>query len=98
MNDEIQKNLIDELGLSDLPEDKKDELLMKMTEAVLQRIFLETMEKLTDRDQDEYTKMIEGNGAPEELEKFLQERISDYEVLVSKIVTDFVEEMKATKE
>lgn len=97
MTDQIQKTLIDELGLSDLSEDKKDQLLMKMTEVVLKRIFLETMEKLTDRDQDEYSKMIDENVDPEALEKFLQDKISNYEEMVGKIVADFVEEMKAVE-
>ncbi|MFA7319622.1 MAG: DUF5663 domain-containing protein [Parcubacteria group bacterium] len=94
MTDQIQKTLIDDLGLSDLPADKKDQLLMKMTEVVLKRIFLETMEKLNDKDQDEYSKMIDENAEPEQLEKFLQEKIAGYEGMVTKIVTDFVEEMK----
>lgn len=97
MTDEIQKTLIDDLGLSDLPADKKDQLLMKMTEVVLKRIFLETMEKLTDKDQDEYTKLIDENAEPDRLEGFLRERIAGYEGLVSKIVTDFVAEMKTVE-
>lgn len=97
MTDEIQKTLIDDLGLSDLPADKKDQLLMKMTEVVLKRIFLETMEKLTDKDQDEYAKLIDENAEPARLEGFLQEKIAGYEGLVSKIVADFVEEMKTVK-
>lgn len=97
MTDQIQKTLIDDLGLTDLPADKKDQLLMKMTEVVLKRIFLETMEKLTDRDQDEYSKMIDAEAEPAQLEAFLQEKISGYEGLVSKIVTDFVAEMKAVE-
>jgi hypothetical protein len=52
----VQKTIIDELGLSDLPEDKKEQLVLKMTEAVLKRIFLETMEKLSEKEQEEYAK------------------------------------------
>ena len=94
MTDQIQEKLIDELGLSNLPTDKKDQLIMKMTEVVLKRIFLETMEKLSDSDQDAYAKMIDENAEPEQLESFLQDRISDYENMVSKIVADFLKEMK----
>ncbi len=97
MTDQIQKTLIDDLGLSDLSEDKKDQLLMKMTEVVLKRIFLETMEKLTDRDQDEYSRMIDENVEPARLETFLQEKIAGYEDMVAHIVADFVEEMKTVE-
>lgn len=97
MTNQIQKKLIDDLGLADLPADKKDQLLMKMTEVVLKRIFLETMEKLSDSDQDAYAKMIDENVEPEQLEAFLQDRISDYENMVSKIVADFLKEMKSVE-
>jgi hypothetical protein len=49
---QIQKALIDELGLSELPQDKQEELLIKMTEVLLKRIFVETMEKLSDEDRE----------------------------------------------
>lgn len=98
MPQEIQKTLIDELGLSDLPADKKDQLMMKMTEAVLKRIFLETMEKLNDKDQEEYAKMIEEEVDPEKLDEFLQGKISGYEEIVKHIVADFVAEMKKVNE
>jgi hypothetical protein len=94
MTDEIQSNLISDLGLENLPEEKKEELIAKMTEVVLKRIFIETVEKLSEKDQGEYAKMIEEKAAPEEMEKFLLEKIPDYDAMVKKIVDDFKEEMK----
>ena len=94
-NNAIQQTLIDELGLADLPQDKKDELLVKMTEVVLKRIFVETMEKLSEKDQEEYSQMIEKEAAPEELEKFLTEKIAGYDEMVKKVVEEFKEEMKS---
>ena len=90
----IQKTILDELGLSDLPEDKKDQLLIKMTEVVLKRIFLETMEKLSEKDQAAYEKLIDESASPEQLEKFLKEKISDYEGTVVRTIAQFKEEMK----
>lgn len=89
----IQKTLIDELGLSDLSQDKQEQLLIKMTEVVLKRIFVETMDKLSEKDQDQYSDMIEKNATPEEVEKFLNEKISDYDEIVKKIVEEFKKEM-----
>jgi hypothetical protein len=91
----VQKTIIDELGLSDLPEDKKEQLVLKMTEAVLKRIFLETMEKLSEKEQEEYAKMIDENATPQELETFLREKISGYDEMVQKTIADFKEQMKA---
>lgn len=79
--------------MGSLPEKDQEELLVKMTEVVLKRIFVETMEKLTEADQETYAKMIDEKAAPEELEKFLMEKIPDYDAMVKKVVDDFREEM-----
>ena len=91
---QIQQTILDELGLADLPEDKKNQLLVKMTETILKRIFLETMEKLTENQQKEYEELIDGNADPEKLESFLKENIENYEEMVNKIISDFKNEMK----
>lgn len=91
---QLQQTILDELGLSDLPEDKKNELLTKMTEVILKRIFVETMDKLSEADQQQYEQMIEQNVSPEELEGFLREKISDYDTMIQRIVEGFKEDMK----
>lgn len=93
---QIQKSLIDELGLSDLPADKQEQLLLKMTEALLKRIFVETMERLEKDDQEIYGGMIDDKKSPEEIEKFLREKIENYDQMLEKIADDFKEEMKKT--
>lgn len=90
---QVQKTIIDELGLSSLPQEKQEELLVKMTEVVLKRIFVETMEKLSEADQEAYSQMIDRNATPEEVEKFLIEKIPNYDELVKKVVEDFKGEM-----
>jgi hypothetical protein len=92
----IQQTIIDELGLSDLSQEKKDALLTKMMEVVLKRIFLETMEKLSEADQEAYSKMIDNNATPEELDVFLKEKIADYDQMIAGIIDGFKEEMKKT--
>ena len=92
--EEVKKAFLEEMNIADLPEDQQNELIGKMTEAVLKRIMLEILEKLSAEDRVVYEKMIEENAAPEEMEKFLQEKISNYDKMVEKIVADFKEEMK----
>lgn len=91
---QLQKDLAEELGLADLPQDKKEQLLIRMTEVILKRIFVETMHRLAEPDQSSYEKLIDDNASPEEVEKFLREKISNYDVMVKKVVDDFKEEMK----
>ena len=89
----IQKSLLEEMGLSNIPQEKQEELVMKMTEVLLKKIFLETIGRLKEKDQDEYAKMIEEKSSPEAVEKFLKEKISDYDEVFEKIVADFKSEM-----
>jgi hypothetical protein len=87
---------MDELGLSDLPKDKQEELIIKMTEVLLKRIFLETMEKLNDQGKEEYKNLVEGeNATPDQMEEFLKSKIGNYDEMVQKVVEEFREEMKA---
>ena len=90
----VQQELVEELGLSSLPQDKQEELLIKMTEVLLKRIFVETMEKLSDTDRETYEKMVDENTDPEKIGAFLKEKVYDYDGMVEKIILDFKEEMK----
>lgn len=92
--EQIQKALSDELGISNLPQDKQEDLIIRMTELLLKRIFIETMDKLDEEGRDEYEKLTEGGAGPHQIEEFLKSRISDYEEMVQKIIVNFKEEMK----
>lgn len=91
---QTQKTILDELGLSDLPEEKKEALMVKMTEVVLKRIFVETMDKLDEASQEEYSKLLEENAEPEKVEEFLKEKIPNYEEMLKKVTDEFISDMK----
>jgi hypothetical protein len=92
---QTKQTIIDELGLAVLPEDKKEKLLIKMTEVVLKRIFLETMEKLNEKDQEDFSRLIDAGTEPDKLENFLQGKITGYDEMAKKIILDFKKEMLA---
>lgn len=88
------QSLLDELGLSNLPQEKKDALLIKMTEVILKKIFVEVMDKLNDQAKEEYEKLIAEKAGPEKMDEFLKARIANYDSLVEKVVAEFKAEMK----
>lgn len=96
MTDEAQlkKELLEELGLASLPPDKQEEILIKMTEVLLKRILVETMEKLSEADREMYEKMVDEKSEPEKIGEFLKEKVLNYNEMVQKIILDFKEEMK----
>lgn len=92
-DDKIIQKLMDELRLSNLPEDKKEELVAKMGEVILKRMFVATMDGLDSADRESYGEMLDKGAAPEEIEKFLREKIPDYEQAMEKVAVDFRNEM-----
>ena len=85
--------LVKDLGIDNLPQDKQNELIIKMTEVLLKRIFLETMEKLGEQGREEYEKMSEGEIEPAQVAAFFKEKINNYDEMVEAIIQDFRAEM-----
>jgi hypothetical protein len=95
--EQLRQELIDEFKLGVLASDKQDEIITQMTEVLMKRIFVDTMEKLGETGMDEYEKLIETKPEQSEIEAFLKGKIPDYDVMVEKIVADFKTEMKGNK-
>ena len=87
--------LIKDLGIDTLSQDKQNELIIKMTEVLLKRIFLETMEKLGEQGREEYEKMTEGELVPEQMEAFFKDKIANYDEMVQGVIDEFKGEMMA---
>jgi len=90
-----QQNLIQELGLDSLPEDKQIELLTTMTESVLKRITIQVLEQLSEEEKKEFDEVRE-SGDPDKITGFLREKIEDYDEMAENTVKEFKEEMKNT--
>jgi len=93
-NNKIQSELIKELGLDNVPKDKQEEIIVKMTELILKRMFLETMDELNTRDQELLGEMMEEKSEPEKIEDFLQEKIANYDEMLQSIIGKVKEELK----
>jgi galactose-1-phosphate uridylyltransferase len=90
---QIEQGLIEEMGLGDLPAEKQQELTNKMLEVLLKRIYVEASQKLSKEDGDSFAQMIDQGSKPEEMEKFLMEKVPDFENMLQEILVDFKKEM-----
>lgn len=90
---QFQKKLIEDLGLASLPAEKQQELVAKMTEVFLKRVFVESMEKLNVEDKKIYSQMIEEKSSLDKIDEFLEEKIANYSQMVLDISQKFKEEM-----
>ncbi|MDD3498307.1 MAG: DUF5663 domain-containing protein [Candidatus Moranbacteria bacterium] len=91
--DKIKEEIIKELGLENLSDEKQDEILIKIGEIILKKIFIETVDRLSDSDRKTFESMLKGGKKADEIEKFLNEKIDDYDKMVEKVVTELKEEM-----
>jgi len=85
--------LVKDLGIDTLPEDKQNQLLIKMTEALLKRIFIESMDKIGQEGRDEYEKLLERKASSEEIENFFKEKINNHDELIQKVIEEFRDEI-----
>lgn len=90
----LKKELIEAFHLETVPEDKQGELLSKLGEALLKRIFLETMEKIGDEGIKEYEALLDQEAEQEQIEAFFESKIPGYNIFVEDTVKQFKEEMR----
>lgn len=88
LQDYFQKDLITELGLQDLPDDKKEQFVLKVGELIQQNIILRVLDELSDKDKDEFEQVLTDNN-PEKILAFLQSKIPNLEELFKEEVAKF---------
>lgn len=92
--DKIKEEIMRELGLDKLSSKKQDDILVKMGEIILKKIFIETVNRLNEPDRKSFKEMLDKGSSAEDIEMFLTARISDYDKMVDKIINELKDEMK----
>jgi len=95
MPKKLKENIIKNLGIDQLPEDKKEEVLMLMTEALLKRILITTLEKIPANKKEEFDEIFKSKDS-EKINEFLSNNVPDYEKMLKNEIENFKEEMKST--
>jgi succinate dehydrogenase flavin-adding protein (antitoxin of CptAB toxin-antitoxin module) len=91
----VPQSLLKELELDKLPPEKQEQILTTMTELLLKRITLLLLEKLSDKQRDEYDQVL-ATSDPKKINNFFATNLPNYEALMIKEIEDFKEEMKKT--
>lgn len=94
----LQKSIIEELGMQNIPQEQQEELLAKMGDVLFKRILLETLEILSEEDQKIFGEMVDAKKSAEEVEEFLKSKIENYDEFVKKVSDDFRKELTGMKE
>ncbi|HNP79223.1 MAG TPA: DUF5663 domain-containing protein [Candidatus Pacearchaeota archaeon] len=86
------KDLIEELNLDYLSEEKQEELIDEMSEVVYDRIILRILAMMTEEDVIKITKLIE-SGAEFEAGEILTHKIPNFENVLKREFLDFQHEI-----
>ena len=87
----LQQNIISELNLEMLDDDKKIALLDKMSEVIQKRLTLRVLEKLSETDQDEFEKIMDKE--PDKVSDFLQTKIPEFTEMIQEEIVKLKKEM-----
>lgn len=93
MPTQIQRDIFKELGLADLPQERQEEVLTAMTEAVLKRIILRLMGELSEIQKNQLEE-IGSAGDSAKISEFLAANIPNHETLIREEVASFKKDMQ----
>lgn len=89
----ISQNFLEELGLGNLPEDKKIQLLDDMGKMINQNIIMRVVELMSEEDKNEFDKVIGENMAnPEAILDFLKAKVPSFDAIVAEEIEKFKKE------
>lgn len=90
----LQQNIIKELGLEKLPDERKLALLDKMSELIQKRVVSRLLQVLKGKDKEELEQIMAQKDLQEKLGQFLQEKVPDLEEIVKAEIIKFKQEAK----
>lgn len=87
--DQFVDRLIEQAGLSDTSEEKKQEYHQNILGLVQQKLGMELMKILPPDSVDEFIALSEKESSPEVMQDFFKKNISDFEIKVEDMLKGF---------
>ncbi|MFA6524485.1 MAG: DUF5663 domain-containing protein [Candidatus Paceibacterota bacterium] len=85
----IEKNIIEILDLDNLPREEAEEILIRTGAVIYQNVLMRVMETMSEKDQDDFEKILDNEGKPEEIFSFLKDKVKDFEKIVKEEAEKF---------
>jgi len=85
----IQKNIASALELENLPPEERQEIILRVGVLIYQNVLMRVMEIMTEKDQDEFEKLLDKNANPEDVFAFLKGKIKDFEKIIDEEAIKF---------
>lgn len=93
MQDEMQKLIAQDLGISDLPAGEQEALISEFGAVALKAATLAIVEKLPEGKRGEFSALAQG-GDPDALQKFLDAEVPSHEEVAKAAVAEEVQRFK----
>ncbi|PIS41792.1 MAG: hypothetical protein COT25_01195 [Candidatus Kerfeldbacteria bacterium CG08_land_8_20_14_0_20_42_7] len=93
MNDVITKNIIELLGLENLPEEKKKALLDQMSSVVQSRIARRVDALLSEEQKEHFNKMVADGADENAINAYLSKQVPKFDEIATEEILKFKEEM-----
>jgi len=91
-NDLLKKNIIVELGLQNLSQDRQLELLNKMSDLIQKRVLLRAIKSLSVEEKQEFDKIL-GKENEQEIYRYLIGKVPNIDEITDEEVIKFKEEV-----
>jgi len=95
-NDETLKAIGDDLGISNLPKEAQEEIIVKLGEVALKNTVVAVLEKLPEENMAEFEKLSESHDQ-EKVRYFLTKYIPDFDQISKNEMKKVAEDFKRTK-
>src|SRR4051812_31819741 len=96
LNSQQKNDILEELGLSGLPEDKKEALTSQMIDTVLLRVFNRISQVLTDEDINALDELSKKEDNGEALNQMLKSKVPNLDGIIKEEAMSFKTEAKAS--
>lgn len=93
MDNILKQNIINNLGISALPQEEQEEAMTRIGNIIFQGVLIRIIEVMSDSDKDEFEKVLsEKNGESEAVLEFLRLKIPNLNEIVDEEVAKFKQE------
>lgn len=91
----LDTNIMDLLGLGDLPSERKQQLLDKMTAVIQGRVADRVFSSLDEAHQKDLDALIARAATAEEMDAFLHQAVPNYDQIMQEEITKYKTDMTA---
>jgi len=89
MNEILEKDLVEKLGLESLPREKQLEIIERTGSVIFAAIMQEAILRVPEQELDTLDELLSDPQNTDKVYVFLKEKVDKFDELVEKVITDF---------